>query len=103
MKLNVREVKNDPATFKIIVGGDVICPCCGQGELYNPHEPVSDWRWRIRPNKVESGGIWWSECTDCSLWFGSDDSVELTEKTPRKTLQMLKERGYAIPAELYQE
>jgi hypothetical protein len=67
--------------FKIIVGGDVFCPCCGTAEVEDTSLPVMQWKWNIRPNKVESGGVWWSECLLCHIWFGSDGHFDVTDKT----------------------
>lgn len=81
MKIQARELKkHEPIPFKIIVGGDVICPCCGEGELYNPTAPVS-------------------ECTDCHLWFGSDGGVEISNSVPLATLARLRAKGYQFPDE----
>lgn len=69
------------STMTIIVGGDVYCPCCGTAEVEDNTLPVREWKWNIRPNKVENNGVWWSECLLCKVWFGSDDHVEVSEKT----------------------
>lgn len=100
MKIQARELKkSEPVPFTIVVGGAVFCPCCGEGELYNPTAPVSEWRWRLRPNKVESRGVWWSECTDCRLWFGDDGGVEISDSVPLVTLARLRAKGYQFPDE----
>ena len=85
--------------ISISMGADVIYLCCSGGELYNPEAPVSDWRWRLRPNKVESRGVWWSECLD---WFGDDGGVEISDKVPQPTLVTLKSKGYFIPADWFE-
>ena len=67
-------------TITIIVGGDIFCPCCGTAEVEDNTLPVNQWKWNIRPNKVENNGIWWSQCLLCNVWFGSDGHVDITEK-----------------------
>lgn len=74
--------------MQIVVGADVFCPCCGAGEVEDNSLPVHQWKWQIRPNRIESGGIWWSECLICKIWFGGD-FVEVTEKTTNDALARL--------------
>lgn len=70
---------NEPIT--ILVGGDIYCPCCGAAEVQDNTLPVSQWTWNIRPNKVETDGVWWSECLLCKVWFGSDGHVDVSDKS----------------------
>lgn len=63
-----------PATepaITITVTGDCDCPICGATELVDKSLPVSEWRWQVRPNKVEIDGLWWSECLPCKATYGN--------------------------------
>lgn len=68
-------------TFTIQVGGDVFCPTCQRGEVEDNTLPVSEWRWNIRPNKVENKGVWWHNCLHCKTWFDDHGHVEVGEQT----------------------
>lgn len=75
--------------MKIILGGDVFCPCCGCAEVEDTTLPVLQWKWQIRPNKVENGGVWWSECLLCKVWFGSNGHFTIDSKTKLEVMERL--------------
>lgn len=41
------------------------CPYCGALEVNNCRLPIDEWRWQIRPFKVDND----SHCTVCDRWF----------------------------------
>lgn len=81
-------VSQEKKAMQIVVGNDVFCPCCGASEVENTSLPVDQWKWQIRPNRVESAGVWWSECLICKIWFGGD-YVEVSEKTTEQARDIL--------------
>lgn len=65
--------------IKIVVGPDVFCPTCGNGEIHpaDTGKPVLERRWLLRPNKVHDGKCWWSQCLVCAGYYDKT----LTETT----------------------
>src|SRR5258708_1771352 len=52
--------------MEIVIVPDLRCPRCGALEIENPKAPVKEWKWQIRPNKVQDHhGKWWSQCLIC--------------------------------------
>ena len=54
----------------------MICPNCGAHELQDcankNNIPAKDWRWNIRPFKVDD----WSHCLKCDKWFDINGNFE---------------------------
>jgi hypothetical protein len=71
--------EREKETFNLPIGGRWVetkvscpmeCPTCGAQEIANPEAAVTDWRWNIKPFRVDH----WSKCLVCERegrepWF----------------------------------